>query len=65
MDARNCKERDVFEETYRGCTGESRVRPGRLSFCVNWAKDYANFLPDKPFGSGLHEGFLLPQSPEQ
>jgi site-specific recombinase XerC len=48
MDVRNSKERDVFWEAYRGCAEENRVRPDRSPFYVNWAKDFANFLPEKP-----------------
>jgi site-specific recombinase XerC len=31
-----------------GCAEENRVRPDRLPFYVNWAKGFANFLPEKP-----------------
>ena len=48
MDSRNSKERDVFWEAYRGCAEENRVRPDRSPFYVKWAKDFANFLPEKP-----------------
>jgi hypothetical protein len=48
MGSRNSKERDVFWEAYRGCAEENRVRPDRSPFYVNWAKDFANFLPEKP-----------------
>ncbi|MDI6755387.1 MAG: tyrosine-type recombinase/integrase [Thermodesulfobacteriota bacterium] len=48
MDVRNSKERDVFWEAYRGCAEENRVRPDRSPFYVNWAKDFDNFLPEKP-----------------
>ncbi len=48
MDVRNSKERDGFWEAYRGCAEENRVRPDRSPFYVNWAKDFANFLPEKP-----------------
>ena len=44
----NSKERDGFWEAYRGCAEENRVRPDRSRFYVNWAKDFANFLPEKP-----------------
>ncbi len=47
MDVRNSKELDVFWEAYRGCAEENRVRPDRSPFYVNWAKDFANFLPEK------------------
>jgi len=48
MDVRNSKERDGFWEAYRGSAEENRVRPDRSPFYVNWAKDFANFLPEKP-----------------
>jgi integron integrase len=49
MDVRNSsKERDVFWEAYRACAEENRVRPDRSPFYVNWARDFANFLPEKP-----------------
>ena len=49
MDARNSsKERSGFWEAYRACTEENRVQPDRSPFYVNWAKDFANFLPEKP-----------------
>jgi len=48
MGSRNSKERDVFWEAYRGCAEENRVRSDRSPFYVNWAKDFANFLPEKP-----------------
>jgi len=50
MDARNSsKERSGFWEAYRACAEENRVRPDRSPFYVSWAKDFANFLPEKPF----------------
>jgi hypothetical protein len=48
MDFRNSKERDLFWEAFRGCAEENRVRPDRSPFYVKWAKDFANFLPEKP-----------------
>ena len=48
VDVRNSKEPDGFWEAYRGCAEENRVRPDRSAFYVNWAKDFANFLPEKP-----------------
>jgi integron integrase len=39
---------DGFWEAYRACAEENRVRPDRSPFYVNWAKDFANFLPGKP-----------------
>src|SRR4030066_632995 len=48
MDVRNSKERDVFWEASRGCAEENRVQPDRSPFYVKWAKDFANFLTEKP-----------------
>jgi hypothetical protein len=48
MDIPKSKGRDGFWEAYRGCAEENRVRPDRSPFYVNWAKDFANFLPEKP-----------------
>jgi hypothetical protein len=48
VDVRNSKERDGFWKAYRACAEENRVRPDRSPFYVNWAKDFANFLPGKP-----------------
>jgi hypothetical protein len=31
-----------------GCAGKNKVRRDRSPFYVNWAKEFANFLPDKP-----------------
>ncbi len=31
-----------------GCAGKNKVHPDRSPFYVNWAKDFAHFLPDKP-----------------
>jgi hypothetical protein len=48
MDFRDSsKERKVFWEAYRACAEENGVRPDRSPFYVNWAKDFANFLPEK------------------
>jgi integron integrase len=47
MDNPNFRGRDSFWEAYRACTEENRVRPDRAQFYVNWAKDFANFLPEK------------------
>ena len=41
------KERKVFWEAYRACAEENGVRPDRSPFYVNWANDFANFLPGK------------------
>jgi len=49
MDARkSSKEPAGFWEAYRACAEENGVRPDRSPFYVNWAKDFANFLPEKP-----------------
>jgi hypothetical protein len=48
MDIPDPRGRDCFWEAYRGCAEENRVRPDRSQFYVNWAKDFANFLPEKP-----------------
>jgi len=48
MDVRNSsKGRDGFWDAYRACAEENRVRPDHSPFYVNWAKDFANFLPEK------------------
>jgi hypothetical protein len=61
MDVRNSsKERDVFGRAYRTCAEENRVRPDRSPSYVNWARDFANFLPEKPL-----KKFLFSQFPEQ
>ncbi len=53
MDVHNSsKERSGFWEAYRACMEENRVRPDRSPFYVNWAKDCAHFLPDKPLEKG-------------
>ncbi len=49
MDIHNSKWRSGFWEAYRACAEEDRVASDRLPFYVNWAKDFANFLPEKPF----------------
>ncbi len=48
MDTRNSKERSGFWEAYRACAEENRVASDRLPFYVNWAKNFANFVPGKP-----------------
>jgi hypothetical protein len=48
MDIPDPRGRDSFWEAYRACVEENRVRPDRSPFYVNWAKDFANFLPEKP-----------------
>ena len=47
MDIPNSRGRESFWEAYRACAEENRVRPDRSQFYVNWAKDFANFLPEK------------------
>jgi hypothetical protein len=44
----NIRGRGSFWKAYRACVEENRVRPDRSQFYVNWAKDFANFLPEKP-----------------
>jgi hypothetical protein len=48
MDTRNSKGRNGFWEAYRACAEENRVALDRSPFYVNWARDFANFLPEKP-----------------
>jgi len=48
MDIPKSKGRDSFWEAYRACAEENRVRPDRSPFYVNWPKNFANFLPEKP-----------------
>jgi len=48
MDIPNSRGRESFWEAYRACAEENRVRPDRSPFYVNWARDFANFLPEKP-----------------
>ncbi len=48
MDIPNPSGRDSFWEAYRACAEENRVRPDRSPFYVSWARDFANFLPEKP-----------------
>jgi hypothetical protein len=43
----NIRGRDSFWEAYRACVEENRVRPDRSPFYVSWARDFANFLPEK------------------
>jgi integron integrase len=47
MDNPNSKGRSGFWEAYRACAEENRVRPDRSPFYVSWAKEFANFLPEK------------------
>jgi len=49
MDIPDPRGRGSFWEAYRACVEENRVRPDRSPFYVSWAKDFANFLPEKPF----------------
>jgi hypothetical protein len=48
MDIPNSKGRDGFWEAYRGRAEKNRVRPDLFPFYVNWARDFASFLPEKP-----------------
>jgi integrase len=48
MDTLNPRGGGSFWEAYRACAEENRVRPDRSPFYVNWAKDFANFLPGRP-----------------
>ena len=48
MDIPDPRGRGSFWEAYRACVEENRARPDRSQFYVNWAKDFANFLPEKP-----------------
>jgi integron integrase len=48
MDLPKSQGRDSFWEAYRACVEGNRVRPDRSPFYVNWAKDFANFMPGKP-----------------
>lgn len=48
MDIPDSDGRRSFWEAYQSCTEENRVRSDRSPFYVNWAKDFANFLPEKP-----------------
>jgi hypothetical protein len=47
-DIPNSRGRDSFWETYRACAEANRVPSDRLPFYMNWAKNFANFLPGKP-----------------
>ena len=48
MDFHNSsKESRVLWEAYRACAKENGVRTDRSPFYVNWANDFANFLPEK------------------
>ena len=49
VDIPNSRGRESFWEAYRACAEENRVAPDRLPFYVNWAKNFANFLPEKTF----------------
>jgi hypothetical protein len=49
MDIPDPRGRGSFWEAYRACAEENRVRPDRSAFYVSWARDFANFLPEKPF----------------
>src|SRR4030043_1603540 len=47
MDIPDVRGRGSFWEAYRACVEENRVRPDRSPFYVSWARDFANFLPEK------------------
>ncbi len=47
MKTPNSKGRGGFGEAYRACAEENRVPPDRSPFYANWAKTFANFLPEK------------------
>ena len=47
IDIPDSKGRDGFWEAFRACTEENRVPPERSPFYVNWAKTFANFIPEK------------------
>jgi hypothetical protein len=49
MDIPDPRGRGSFWEAYRACPEENRVRPDRSAFYVNWARDFANLLPENPF----------------
>jgi integron integrase len=48
MDSPDSETRPGFWEAYKECAEENRVRPDRSPFYVNWARSFANFLPEKP-----------------
>ena len=47
MDIPDSKEHESFWEAYRACAEENRIRPDRSPLYVSWARDFANFLPEK------------------
>jgi hypothetical protein len=49
MDIPDLRGRGSFWEAYRACVEENKVRPDHSPFYVSWAKDFANFLSEKPF----------------
>jgi len=49
MDIPDPKGRGSFWKAYQACVEENKVRPDRSPFFVSWAKDFANFLSEKPF----------------
>jgi len=66
MDIPNIRGRDSFWKAYRACVEENRVPPDRSQFYVNWAKDFANFLPEKPcrnLGSGMTNFLFFASDP--
>ena len=54
MDIPDPRGHGSFWEAYRVCTEENRVRLDRSPFYVSWARDFANFLPEKPFLEKCH-----------
>jgi len=49
MDIPDPRGRGSFWEAYRMCAEENRGRPDHSPLYVSWARDFANFLPQKPF----------------
>ena len=49
IDIPDLRGRGFFGEAYRVCVEENKVRPDGSPFYVIWAKDFANFLSEKPF----------------
>jgi hypothetical protein len=47
MDIPDSKGRGGFWEAYQACAEENRVALDRSPFYVNWAKTFANFIPEK------------------
>jgi len=49
------KEPGGFWETCRACAEADRVRSDRFPFCLNRARDFANYLPEKPLTNGCRD----------